>query len=185
MNLPNKLTIFRIILIPFVIISLLCDFIPLDLQIRRYIALFIFIIASLTDALDGYIARKYNLITNFGKFLDPLADKILVISTMIALIAIKDAVVLLSPFVVIIIVIREFIITGFRIIAIEKQVVIPAYISGKIKTIFQMFMVIFLLINIDNNIFIYITYFLIYVSLFLTIYSLFEYIIKNKNVLKD
>ena len=185
MNLPNKLTVFRIILIPFLLIFILFDFIPLDIQIRRYIATAIFIIASLTDALDGHIARKYNLITNFGKFMDPLADKLLVTSTMIALIPLEDAIVPLKAWVVILIIAREFFMTGFRTIAMEKNVVIAAGKSGKLKTIFQMFMIIFLLLNIDNTIFIYISTVLIYISVFLTVYSLTEYVIKNKNVLKD
>ncbi len=185
MNLPNKLTIFRIILIPFLLIFILFDFIPLDIQTRRYIATLIFIIASLTDALDGHIARKYNLITNFGKFMDPLADKLLVTSTMIALISMQDAIVPLDAWVVILIIAREFFMTGFRTIAMEKNVVIAAGKSGKLKTIFQMFMIIFLLLNINNVIFKYISISLIYISVFLTIYSLIEYVIKNKNVLKD
>lgn len=185
MNLPNKLTIFRIILIPFLLVFILFDFIPLDLQIRRYIATAIFIIASATDALDGHIARKYNLITNFGKFMDPLADKLLVTSTMIALISMQDAIVPLKAWVVILIIAREFFMTGFRTIAMEKNVVIAAGKSGKLKTIFQMFMIILLLLNINNKIFITLSYLLIVVSVFLTIYSLIEYVIKNKNVLKD
>lgn len=185
MNLPNKLTIFRIILIPFLLIFILFDFIPLDIQTRRYIATLIFIIASLTDALDGHIARKYNLITNFGKFMDPLADKLLVTSTMIALISMQDAIVPLDAWVVILIIAREFFMTGFRTIAMEKNVVIAAGKSGKLKTIFQMFMIIFLLLNINNVMFKYISISLIYISVFLTIYSLIEYVIKNKNVLKD
>lgn len=185
MNLPNKLTIFRIILIPVLLVFILFDFIPLDIQIRRYIATAIFIIASLTDALDGHIARKYNLITNFGKFMDPLADKLLVTSTMIALIVMKDSVVPLKAWVVILIIAREFFMTGFRTIAMEKNVVISAGNSGKLKTIFQMLMIIFLLLNINNKVFINLTYFLVIISVFLTIYSLAEYVIKNKNVLKD
>lgn len=185
MNLPNKLTIFRIILIPFLLVFILFDFIPLDIQIRRYIATLIFIVASATDALDGHIARKYNLITNFGKFMDPLADKLLVTSTMIALISMEDAIVPLKAWVVILIIAREFFMTGFRTIAMEKNVVIAAGNSGKLKTIFQMFMIIFLLLNINNIIFIYISYILIIISVFLTIYSLIEYITKNISVLKD
>ena len=185
MNLPNKLTIFRIILIPVLLVFILFDFIPLDIQIRRYIATAIFIIASLTDALDGHIARKYNLITNFGKFMDPLADKLLVTSTMIALIVMEDSVVPLKAWIVILIIAREFFMTGFRTIAMEKNVVISAGNSGKLKTIFQMLMIIFLLLNINNKVFINLTYFLVIISVFLTIYSLVEYVIKNKNVLKD
>ena len=150
MNLPNKLTIFRMVLIPFLLVFILFDFIPLDIQIRRYIATFIFILASVTDALDGHIARKYNLVTNFGKFMDPLADKLLVSSTLIALVSMKDSIVSLQAWVVILIIAREFFMTGFRTIAMEKNVVIAAGNSGKLKTIFQMIMIIILLLNINN-----------------------------------
>lgn len=185
MSLPNKLTIFRILLIPFFLVFLFVDVpMPIDDTLRRYIATFIFILASLTDALDGYIARKYNLITTFGKFMDPLADKLLVTSAIIALINIPNAVVTLHPVIVIIIISREFLITGFRTLAIEKNIVISAGTSGKIKTILQMLMVIMLLLNINNFIFIYFTNTLIYLSVILTIYSAVEYIIKNKQVLK-
>lgn len=185
MNLPNKLTVFRMILIPFLLIFILFDFIPLDIQIRRYIATFIFILASLTDALDGYIARKYNLVTNFGKFMDPLADKLLVTSTLIALINIPGSVVKLESWVVILIIAREFFMTGFRTIAMEKNIVIAACNSGKLKTIFQMLMIIFLLINIDNSILIFISHILIWISVFLTVYSLVEYVLKNRDILKE
>ena len=185
MNLPNKLTIFRIVLIPILLVFLLLDISFLTPYARRYIATFIFIIASLTDAIDGHIARKYNLITNFGKFMDPLADKLLVTSTMIALVSMKDAIVPLEAYIVIIIIAREFFMTGFRTIAMEKNIVIAAGKSGKLKTIFQMLMIIFLLLNIDNIIFIITTKILIIVSLILTIYSLLDYIIKNKHVLRD
>ncbi|MDE6357087.1 MAG: CDP-diacylglycerol--glycerol-3-phosphate 3-phosphatidyltransferase [Eubacteriales bacterium] len=184
MNLPNKLTIFRMVLIPFLLVFILFDFIPLDIQIRRYIATFIFILASVTDALDGHIARKHNLVTNFGKFMDPLADKLLVSSTLIVLIVMEDAIVPLKAWVVILIIAREFFMTGFRTIAMEKNVVIAAGKSGKLKTIFQMLMIIMLLLNINNSICIYTSYILIIISIILTVYSLIEYLIKNKDVLK-
>lgn len=185
MNLPNKLTIFRIILIPVLLVFLLVDIKGLTPQASRYIATFIFILASLTDALDGHIARKHNLITNFGKFMDPLADKLLVTSTMIALISMEDSVVPLKAYVVIIIIAREFFMTGFRTIAMEKNVVIAAGKSGKLKTIFQMVMIIFLLLNVNNNIFIIISQALILISVILTVYSMIEYLIKNKDILKN
>jgi len=184
-NLPNKLTMFRIFLIPVFLVFLLCNSIPIDIQIRRYIAAAIFIIASTTDMLDGYIARKYNLITNFGKFMDPLADKLLVCSAMIALIDMPDAVVALPSWVVIIIIGREFMITGFRTIAVEKKIVIAAGFWGKLKTIFQMIMIIALLINIRNSIFTFVSLFLIVVSVILTIISALDYILKNKSVLSE
>ncbi len=180
MNLPNKLTLLRIIMIPFFIFFLLGDFGVTG----RYISTAIFCVASFTDCLDGYIARKYNLITNFGKFMDPLADKLLVCSAMIALIGIEDALVSLPSVVVIVIIAREFIITGFRTLAVEQNVVIAASFWGKIKTICQMAMLIVLLLNIDNVFFNYLSYILIYGSLVLAIISAFDYILKNKDVLK-
>ena len=133
MNLPNKLTILRIIFIPFFLVALYVDAIPGG----KWIALGLFIIAAATDALDGYIARKYNLVTNFGKFMDPLADKLLVSSAMIALIELNR----ISAIVVIVIIAREFIISGFRLVASDSGVVIAAGNLGKIKTVIQMVMV--------------------------------------------
>lgn len=188
LNVPNKLTLFRIFLIPIILFMLLGDFsttININSQQSRNIALVIFIIASITDALDGYIARKYNLITNFGKFMDPLADKLLVISTLVALIGMENAVVQLNHIVVILIIAREFLITGFRTIAIEKNIVIAAGNSGKLKTVVQMLMIVMLLLNIDNQICIILTKLFIVLSIALTIYSAVEYMLKNKDVLKD
>ena len=180
MNLPNKLTILRIIMIPFFLVFLLCDFGATG----RYVATAIFCVASLTDCLDGYIARKYNLVTNFGKFMDPLADKLLVCSAMIALIGIEDAVVSLPSVVVIIIIAREFVITGFRTLAVEQNIVIAAGFWGKLKTICQMAMLIVLLLNIDNIILSVVSYIFIYLSLILAIVSAVDYIVKNRQVLK-
>lgn len=185
MNLPNKLTIFRVILIPVFLVILLGDFLIVDMQLRRYMATAIFIIASMTDFFDGYIARKYNLITNFGKFMDPLADKLLVSSAMIALIGIKDAVVPLYSWVVILIIAREFAITGFRTIAVEQNIVLAAGFWGKIKTVVQMVMVIVLLLNIDNRFFSILSYSLIVLSVILTVVSAADYLIQNKKVLSE
>lgn len=185
MNLPNKLTIFRVLLVPVIIFIILSNTFTMDYQLRRYIATFIFILASITDAVDGYIARKYNLQTNFGKFMDPLADKILVISLMIVLMIMEDSLVKLSPWVVIIIISREFFITGFRILAAEQNIVIAAGLWGKIKTIIQMFMVILLLLNINNIFLIYITKTLIFLAVILTIISAIDYTYKNKQVLRE
>lgn len=185
MNLPNKLTMFRIVLIPVFLVVLLCPAIPLDSQVRRYIAVAIFAIASLTDALDGYIARKYNLITNFGKFMDPLADKLLVCSAMIAMIGLKDANVILPSWVVIIIIAREFMITGFRTLAVEQNIVIAAGFWGKIKTITQMIMIIVLLLNFGGVVFQYIGYGLVGLSVLFTVVSAVDYMVKNKSVLKE
>lgn len=184
MNLPNKLTILRIFMIPIFLLVLLCP-LGIDRQTARYAATAIFCIASLTDCLDGYIARKYNLVTNFGKFMDPLADKLLVCSAMIALIGIEDAVVPLPSIVVIVIIAREFIITGFRTLAAEQDIVIAAGIWGKLKTICQMLMLIVLLLNIDNIYIIAIGNILIYASLVLAIVSAADYIFRNKQVLKN
>ena len=118
MNLPNKLTMFRVILIPFFVVFLLVDITPVD----KWIALAIFIIASLTDMLDGKIARKYNLVTNFGKFMDPLADKLLVCSALVCLVAVDR----IPAWMVIVIIAREFIISGFRLVASDNGVVIAA-----------------------------------------------------------
>ena len=178
MNLPNKLTIFRVILIPFFVVFLLLD--PSN-QTYRYIADAIFIIASLTDMLDGKIARKYNLVTNFGKFMDPLADKLLVSAAMICLIATGQ----LAAWIVIVIISREFIISGFRLIASDNGIVIAASYWGKFKTVFQMLMIIVLIANIQMPFFTVLGSILIYVALVLTIVSLIDYIVKNKDVLKE
>ena len=184
MNLPNKLTILRVIMIPVFLVVLLCP-LGIDSQLARYIATAIFCIASATDALDGYIARKYNLVTNFGKFMDPLADKLLVCSAMIALIGMPDAHVALPNWVVIIIIAREFIITGFRTLAAEQNVVIAASKWGKAKTISQMLMLILLLLNFGGVIFTYTATALLWLSVVITIVSAFDYIIKNIRVLKE
>lgn len=178
MNLPNKLTLFRVCLIPFFVVFLLLD--PTNAT-YRYIADGIFIIASLTDMLDGKIARKYNLVTNFGKFMDPLADKLLVCSAMICLISTGQ----LAAWIVIIIISREFIISGFRLIASDNGVVIAASYWGKFKTVFQMLMIIVLVANIDLPIMVLLGTILTYVALVLTIVSLIDYIIKNKDVLRE
>ncbi len=184
MNLPNKLTLLRVIMIPIFLVVLMCP-IGIEPQLARYIATAIFCLASATDALDGYIARKYNLVTNFGKFMDPLADKLLVCSAMIALIGIDGAHVELPNWVVIIIISREFIITGFRTLAAEQQVVIAASKWGKAKTISQMLMLILLLLNINNAVFTHAATALIALSVVLTVVSACDYIIKNIGVLKE
>ena len=178
MNLPNKLTILRVILIPFFVFFLISPFFD---GYGNYIALAIFIIASLTDMADGKIARKYNLVTNFGKFMDPLADKLLVCSAMICLVDLK----LIPVWVVLIIIAREFIISGFRLVASDNGIVIAASYWGKFKTTFQMLMVIALILNLPYTWFQALGTVLIYVSLALTIISLIDYIVKNKDVLKD
>ena len=178
MNLPNKLTIFRVILIPFFVFFVLTPYFP---EYGKYIAVAIFIIASLTDLLDGKIARKYNLVTNFGKFMDPLADKLLVCSALICLVSNGK----LPAWIVIIIISREFIISGFRLIASDNGVVIAAGYWGKFKTTFQMLMVIVLILDIQTPFFHVLGVVLTYVALILTVISLFDYLIRNKDVLKE
>ena len=177
MNLPNKLTLFRIFIIPLFLLFLLSD---IGGVYTRYIALVIFIIAALTDALDGYIARKRNIITTFGKFMDPLADKILVCSALIALVQTGD----IYAAAVIIIIAREFIITGFRLVASDKGVVIAASKWGKVKTVAQMVMVIYLIAGIYGGIFDVIRAVLIFAALAFTIISAVDYVVKNFDVLK-
>ncbi len=178
MNLPNKLTLFRVILIPFFVFFLLAPYFE---GYGNYIAVAIFIVASITDFLDGKIARKYNLVTNFGKFMDPLADKLLVSSALICLVALNK----IPAWIVIVIIAREFIISGFRLVAADNGVVIAASYWGKFKTAFQMVTVIVLILNIPGEVFAVIGTVLIYISLVLTVISLIDYIAKNKDVLKD
>ena len=178
MNLPNKLTILRTVMIPFFILFLYTDWFH---GYDKIIAAVIFIAASLTDMLDGKIARKYNLVTNFGKFMDPLADKLLVCSAMICLIQTGQ----LAAWIVVIIIAREFIISGFRLIASDNGVVIAASYWGKFKTTFQMLMVIVLILNIQMSFFQILGMILTYVALILTVVSLIDYIVKNKDVLKE
>ena len=175
MNTPNKLTVARMILVPFLVLFMLTD---LGGEANRYIALAIFVVASVTDWFDGKLARKYNLVTNFGKFMDPLADKLLVCSAMICFIELEK----LPAWFVIIIIGREFIISGFRLIAADNGVVIAASYWGKFKTVSQMFMLILLIADLGGA-FNMIAQVLIWVSLVLTIVSLIDYIAKNKQVL--
>ena len=182
MNLPNKLTIFRMIMIiPFVILLLggHAGWFGANTMLTDIISLVIFIVASLTDLIDGKIARKYNLVTNFGKFMDPLADKLLVCSAMIALIEMGR----IPSWVVIIIISREFIISGFRLIASDNNVVIAASYWGKFKTTFQMIMVCLMIANIPQIALL--TDIIMWIALALTVISLVDYLIKNKDVMKD
>ena len=177
MNLPNKLTVFRVVLIPFFVFFLLYP----EVQYGNYIATAIFALASLTDFADGKIARKYNLITNFGKFMDPLADKLLVCAAMICLVETGR----LAAWIVIVIMSREFIISGFRLIASDNGIVIAASYWGKFKTTFQMLMIIVLTLDLDYEFFDMLGMALTYTALVLTVVSLFDYIAKNKAVLKE
>ena len=175
MNLANKLTMLRILMIP-VFIAVLVYSKDRDI-VYRYIALGIFIIASATDALDGYVARRYNMITDFGKLMDPLADKILVSSALIILIELGS----ISSWIVSIVIAREFIISGIRLIATEKNIIIAASPLGKLKTVSQMLSVILMLLSIEAISFI--TDISVWLMCILSVVSLLDYIIKNKKVL--
>ena len=177
MNLPNKLTTLRVIMIPFFVFFLLWQ--NGENYTFRMIALALFIIASLTDLLDEKIARKYNLVTNFGKFMDPLADKLLVCSALICLIELNA----LPAWMVIIIISREFIISGFRLIASDNGVVIAASYWGKFKTTFQMVSVVLLILDIPALAFV--TTICVWIALVLTIVSLVDYIYKNHKILTE
>ena len=177
MNLPNKLTTLRVIMIPFFVFFLLWQ--NGENRTFRMIALALFIIASLTDLLDGKIARKYNLVTNFVKFMDPLADKLLVCSALICLIELNA----LPAWMVIIIISREFIISGFRLIASDNGVVIAASYWGKFKTTFQMVSVVLLILDIPALAFV--TTICVWIALLLTIVSLVDYIYKNHKILTE
>ena len=177
MNLPNKLTILRVILIPFFVAALLWD--GGQNQTLRYVSAAIFIVASLTDMLDGKIARKYNLVTNFGKFMDPLADKLLVCSALICLIELGQ----LPSWMVIMIISREFIISGFRLVASDNGVVIATSYWGKFKTTFQMIAVVLLILQIPPLHIV--TQICVWIALILTVVSLIDYIMKNHKVLTE
>ena len=178
MNLPNKLTLFRIILIPFFVFFLFTGCVG---EAGKYIALGIFAVASLTDLFDGKIARKYNLVTNSGKFMDPIADKLLVSSALISFVGLNR----LQAWIVIILIAKEFIISGFRLVASDSGIVLAASWWGKFKTAFQMIMCILLIINIQNNVFTVINNVFIYISLALSVISLADYLIKNRKVISD
>ena len=175
MNLPNKLTILRVILIPFFVVFMLFD---ITGAADKWIALVIFCVASLTDMLDGKIARKYNLVTNFGKFMDPLADKLLVCTALICLTSMDR----LNVIVVLVIIAREFITSGFRLVASDNGIVIAASYWGKFKTVSQMALIIVLIMDLGGvwNI---VGTVLTWVALILTVVSLIDYIAKNKQVL--
>ena len=179
MNLPNKLTLFRVFLIPFFVFFMLTTFVSGS----KYIALGIFALASLTDLLDGKIARKYNLVTNFGKFMDPIADKLLVAAALIAFVQLK----LMPAWIVIILIAREFVVSGFRLVASDAGIVLAAGWSGKFKTATQMIMCCFLIVNLGADYFAFyvVEQVLIYLSLALSVFSMVEYIVKNRKVIAD
>lgn len=176
MNLPNKLTLLRFVLVPFFVYFLL--YFP-NAVLGSYIAFAVFVAACLTDFLDGQIARKFNMVTNFGKLMDPLADKILVCSALICLTAMDR----LPAWITILIIAREFFISGFRQIAAEKGVVMAASWWGKFKTTFQMIMVCLMILNIEALK--VVTLIVMVISVALTLISWIDYVAKNKDVIKD
>ena len=186
MNLPNKLTLFRVFLIVPFVLALLGGhegWFGLTSAVTDWIALALFILASLTDFVDGRIARKYNLVTNFGKFMDPLADKLLVGAALVALVEMER----IPGWIVIVIISREFIISGFRLIAADSNVVIAASYWGKFKTVFQMVMVCLMIANL-GTVWVWrrwLTDICMWVALGLTVISLVDYILKIKGVLSD
>ena len=186
MNLPNKLTLFRVFLIVPFVVALLGGhegWFGVSSTVADWIALALFILASLTDFVDGWIARKYNLVTNFGKFMDPLADKLLVGAALVALVEMER----IPGWIVIVIISREFIISGFRLIAADSNVVIAASYWGKFKTVFQMVMVCLMIANL-GTVWVWmkwLTDICMWIALALTGISLVDYILKNKGVLSD
>jgi CDP-diacylglycerol--glycerol-3-phosphate 3-phosphatidyltransferase len=176
MNLPNKLTLLRVVMIPLLVVFML---VPMGIGWQKWIAVTIFVLASLTDLADGKIARRYNLITNFGKFMDPLADKLLVCSALICLIELHK----IPAWVVLVIIAREFIVSGFRLVAVDQGVVIAASMWGKVKTTVQMIMIILMLADLPQLA--TITQIAMWAALVLTVVSLVDYVVKNRAVIKD
>lgn len=190
MNLPNKLTLFRIILIPIFILILAIgwpagSFLVMGTEITwsALVATVIFIVASLTDLLDGKIARSQNLVTNFGKFADPMADKLLVMTAFIFLVGFGKA----PAWVVSLILCRELAVTGLRTLLAEKGEVMAAKMPGKIKTTTQMLAIILLFLNnvFFNNLNIPMADIMLYLALFFTLYSGYDYFYKNRAIFSD
>lgn len=176
MNLPNKLTIARMCMVPLFMIALM-----INTPASRIIATVIFALASLTDMLDGQIARKHNMVTNFGKLMDPLADKVLTAAAMICLVELGD----LAAWIAVVIIFREYLITGLRSVAANENIVVAANIWGKVKTVCQMFALMLLMLKpqivalcgIDIGLWV------MYVAVALTIYSGLDYVLKlNKQI---
>lgn len=184
MNLPNRLTVLRMILVPFLVLFLLCGQIPFSM----IWALHTFAAASITDYLDGKIARSKNLITNFGKFLDPMADKILVISAMICFCYMD----LCSPIVLIIVVAREFMVSSLRLVAAAQGIVLAAGLSGKVKTASQMVSTVVILLMLSARQITSvewpvaeISHALMWITAVIAVYSGAEYLIKNRKLVDE
>ena len=176
MNLPNKLTIARMCMVPLFMIALM-----MNTPASRIIATVIFALASLTDMLDGQIARKHNMVTNFGKLMDPLADKVLTAAAMICLVELGD----LAAWIAVVIIFREYLITGLRSVAASENIVVAANIWGKVKTVCQMIALMLLMVKpqIIDLCGINIGLWLMYVAVALTIYSGLDYVLKlNKQI---
>ncbi len=188
MNLPNRLTLLRVVLIPVFVVLLAVDFdwgniafLGAEIPMHQFIAGVIFTIAAITDWLDGHLARKHNLVTNFGKFMDPLADKLLVTAALVLLVEMD----LVAAWVVVVILSREFAVTGLRLVAADEGIVVAAGKSGKAKTWVQLFAIIFLLFG--NPIFSYVGIqfgeWAMWLALVLTIYSGAEYFAQNYKII--
>lgn len=175
MNLPNKITLTRVFMIPLYLIFMLVEGIPYG----RLIAAIVFTLAAISDAVDGYIARKQNLVTNFGKFMDPIADKLLVCSALICFVEASQ----MPSWIAIIIISREFIIGGFRLIASDNNVVLAASWWGKIKTNVQIIMSILLTLDLNYPIINVLEIISMYLALALTVISLVDYMYKNRQLL--
>lgn len=176
MNLPNKLTIARMCMVPLFMIALM-----MNTDVSRIAATVIFALASLTDMLDGQIARKYNMVTNFGKLMDPLADKVLTAAAMICLVELGD----LAAWIAVLIIFREYLITGLRSVAASENIVVAANIWGKVKTVCQMFALMLLMLKpqIMALCGVNIGLWLMYVAVILTVYSGLDYVLKlNKQI---
>lgn len=176
MNLPNKLTIARMCMVPLFMIALM-----FNTDSSRILATVIFALASLTDMLDGQIARKYNMVTNFGKLMDPLADKVLTAAAMICLVELGD----LAAWIAVLIIFREYLITGLRSVAASENIVVAANIWGKVKTVCQMFALMFLMLKpqVVALCGVNIGLWLMYAAVILTVYSGLDYVLKlNKQI---
>ena len=176
-NIANKLTMLRVIMVPIYVLVFSLAIEPWN----RYLAFILFAAASYTDHLDGKLARERNLITNFGKFMDPLADKLLVISALICFVENGQ----LAGWILIIIVAREFIISGFRLVAASDGIVIAAGIWGKLKTVAQMIMVLLMILNFDWGWYQVLIQIFVVLSVLLTLVSLVDYIWNNRKVLTE